>query len=229
VQREVKVSDLQVPPQHKDGFLAVRDLTDDEFGAFVAMLDGIAAVDCFPVDDLVRQAVDSVPRLSKKEAQGIIRALQSVQTGRTIHGDSLTGFANGIATSDSLKLAPEEAALLARRIEILANPPAIGVTAKAADVAREHERIFHSARILTDIRPVFDDDASNPPVGAVVTHTLRIDSFTKGSMEDYFVALDTRDLIQLQTIVNRAIEKNRSLNRVLDSIGFSRFKISEDG
>ena len=62
-----------------------------------------------------------------------------------------------------------------------------------------------------------------------MTHALRIDSYTKGSMEDYFVALDTKDLLQLQTVVNRAIEKNRSLNQVLDSIGFSRFKISEEG
>lgn len=82
---------------------------------------------------------------------------------------------------------------------------------------------------MTDIRPVFGEDASKSPVGAVVTHVLRIDSFRNGSLEDYYVALDNDDLLQLQSAVGRAIDKNQSLNQLMDNIGFSRFQLSEEG
>lgn len=220
--------DLRVPPRHKAGFLAVEDLDEQEFGLVVEALQQDAAPRYVPIDELTRGVTEAVPRLAQREAAGILQALLSVQTGRAVHDNPLEEFASGIASSEDLALSPEAAEKLASRIQTLASIPAMAVTAKALDVAREHDRLFHGARFLTDIRPVFGDSALDPPVGAVVTHVLRIDAFRNGESENYYVALDNSDLMALQQVVSRAIDKNKSLNRVLDAGGFSRFELSEE-
>lgn len=221
--------DIRVPDYHKAGLLTIRDLTDDEFGALANALKQADPAEGTLVDELVHRVTEAVSRLSPRSARGMVRALLSVESARTVHGNTLAGFANSIATSETLDLSPEEAASLATRIELLTEIPAVAVTAKAMSIADEHDRVFHSARILTDIRPVFGDDATQPPVGAVVTQVLRIDAFRHGQLEDYYVALDSQGLSELQAVVRRAVEKNESLNQVLDNIGFSRFNMSEEG
>lgn len=220
---------LKVPPRHRAGFLVLGGLSDEEFATLAKGLEQDGAARYVPVEELARKVTEAVTRLAEREAEGVVRSVLSVQTGRTVHDDSLAEFSLGIATSEDLDLPPDAAGTLAQRIAYLASIPAMAVTAKAMDVAQEHERIFHAARILTDIRPVFGDHALDPPVGAVVTHLLRIDAFRNGQIEDYYVALDNSDLIALKTVVGRAIDKNESLNRVLDGSGFSRFELSEGG
>ncbi|MGH9280945.1 MAG: hypothetical protein ACRD12_23010 [Acidimicrobiales bacterium] len=200
---------------------------DDEVAVLVENL-ATAQPEAIPEDQLVRRVIASVPRLTPAEAKGIVRALLAVQTMRTVHGDSLAGFANDIATSVSLDLQPETAAALATRLERLAETPTIALTAKAMDIAQEHDRVFHTARVVTDIRPVYGDDATEPPFGAVITHVLRIDAFRNGRLEDYYVALDNSNLVHLRHAVDRALEKNDSLGALLDNLGFTQFQLSEE-
>jgi len=219
---------LRVPPRHRAGFLAVKDFTKDEFANVAEALQGDTDARYVPINELTRSVTEAVPRLARRDGESIVQALLSLQTARAIHDNSLEEFASGIASSEDLDLAPEGAQTLANRIQFLASIPALAVTAKALDVAQEHDRVFHRARVLTDIRPVFGDSALDPPLGAVVTHMLRIDAFRNGQAEDYYVALDNSDLIALREVVGRAVDKNKSLNRVLDGSGFSRFELSEE-
>lgn len=217
-----------MPPHHVAGFLVVRDLSDEEYGAVVATFEKANPAEELPVTGLVRRITESVPRLATREARSLIRALLSVESARHVHGHSVGEFADGVASSGTLDLSPEVAAELARRVETLAQVPAIAITAKAIDIADENDRDYHSARIITDLRPVFGDDATQPPVGVVVIHLLRIDAFKNGQVEDYYVALDNADLSELHRVVSRAIDKNASLSQVLDNTGFSRFDPSEE-
>lgn len=180
------------------------------------------------VDRLVSKLTEAAPRITAREARSAVQAILSVESGRVIHDDSLEKFAQGIATSRDLDLPPDTAGLLTERLEVLARLPVIAITAKTKDIASEHDRIFHSARVLTDIRPVFGDDPHQPPLGAVVSHLLRIDVFRHGKLEDYFVALDNSDLVALKAVVDRAIEKNQSLGKILDVSGFARFDLAEE-
>ncbi len=223
-----EVPDIRVPPSQQAGFLAIRDLNDDQFASLRQALAKAEPQERPTITDLVHRVTDSVPDLDPKAARGLVRSLLSVQAGRIVHGDSLTGFVNGIARSDSLGVPPEEAAVLANRIESLAQVPVVAVVAKAIDIAREYDRVYHTARIMTDMRPVFGDDPEAPPVGTIVRHVLRIDAFQNGELENYYVALDSSELRDLQTVIDRAIKKTLSLDRVLDTIGFSRFAVSEE-
>jgi hypothetical protein len=206
--------------------LALHELGDPEYGALFSALQRDESY--LPPERLTQRVTESIPKLGARDAEAVVAALLSVQTGRNNHGASLVDFAQGIATSEDLALSADASERLARRIETLAGLPAMAITAKAMDVAGEHDRLFHTARMLTDVRPVFGDDPLELPVGAVVTHVLRIDAFRNGQLEDYFVVLDNSELMALKAVVDRAIDKNKSLSRLLDVIGFSRFELSEE-
>jgi hypothetical protein len=222
------VPDIRVPERHKPALLSIHSLSDDDFAALVENLHGANQGGPLPISELTLRVTESVPRITAQEARAVLQALLSIEAARVIHGLSHAGFANNIAISAALDLSPEDSAVLATRIESLAQVPVIAITAKAHDVAAEHERSFHTARMLTDIRPVFGDNASEPPLGAVVTHVLRVTAYHNGRFEDYHVALDNHDLVELEKVVRRALDKNQSLNRTLDALGFSRFQIEDE-
>jgi hypothetical protein len=89
-------------------------------------------------------------------------------------------------------------------------------------------RVFHSARILTDIRPVFGRDADVPPIGAVIAHVLKIDYFSQGDSGSLYVSLNNRDLELLRNLVDRAFTKLKTLRAVLESTGLP-FDEAESG
>lgn len=83
--------------------------------------------------------------------------------------------------------------------------------AKALTLRNEYERIVTDTRILTDIRPIFDDDEDEPNVeAAIVNHTLRF-SYTSGDGDhEIHFALDAADLTKLTAQIERALKKDKA-------------------
>jgi hypothetical protein len=68
-------------------------------------------------------------------------------------------------------------------------------------------------------RPVFGSDPAVRPVGAVLTHTLKI-RYHEGDLRDhreFYVVLDSNDLDELRDIIQRAQTKDKSLRELLKS------------
>ncbi len=98
--------------------------------------------------------------------------------------------------------------------------PAVVLPAKARELAFDFERIYTRARILTDIRPVFDD-ARNEIVGANVTQTLRLDYTSRNDLSTSLsLALDMSDIEELRKCCEDALRKaNISRERIEASWG----------
>jgi hypothetical protein len=91
--------------------------------------------------------------------------------------------------------------------------------AKALTLRNEYERILTDTRILSDIRPVFDDDQENPSMrAAIVNHTLRF-TYTAGDGERHesHFALDVDDLEKLKTQIERALKKDKASQRMVEA------------
>jgi hypothetical protein len=100
--------------------------------------------------------------------------------------------------------------------EALVLDETVGTAAKTGPVLTEHERIFLSARVLTDIRPIFHPNLSEKPNAAVIVHMLRIasrDIF--GSHHAEYFALDANDIRVLKNIADRAIRKEETIKALL--------------
>lgn len=96
--------------------------------------------------------------------------------------------------------------------------------AKALRLMNAHERTFISAEVFSDIRPVLQVDGGLEIEAAVVYHTLRVRHTAVDRL--FSVALDSQDLRELKTTIDRAIEKEQILSALLLKAGVKQVKVS---
>ncbi len=82
---------------------------------------------------------------------------------------------------------------------------------KAKDLQYEHENTFCDARIITDLRPVFDADVKSPPTGMVIAHILKLEYHHCGKHTEIHIAIDKDDIQNLMYVLGRACEKADTL------------------
>ncbi len=90
----------------------------------------------------------------------------------------------------------------------------VRAVSKAATLAYEHMHLFRSARLVTDVRPVFDEDAVDID-GAIISHDLRLEYFGRSGSSSLSVTLDTPDLLQLFHQCKRALTKANLTKQIL--------------
>lgn len=106
--------------------------------------------------------------------------------------------------------------------EILSFEKSLGITSKAQSIRMQHDKVFSSSQVLTDIRPVFHSDPERTFEAAVLIHNLKINYRTATDEEEsFFVALDLEDLKKLEAIIKRAIKKERNLSSWLSGANIS--------
>jgi hypothetical protein len=118
--------------------------------------------------------------------------------------------------------------VLSRRLVALLTARDLVAVGKAADIITEYDQVLNLARIISDIRPVFGNNASDDPMGAVIVHTLKIDYFHDNRVNTISFALDADDLADLKRVVDRAQEKQRTLSRTLHRAGLPEFDMTKD-
>jgi hypothetical protein len=137
-------------------------------------------------------------------------------------------MASDAAGSQSSRKSPmtdDQRNLLAARLaRLLGIKASLRITSKALDVLTDADRIFYSAKILTDIRPVFDDEGKEIEA-AVIIHNLRIHFGQDDDHRDFFVALDTNDIKELRAVLDRANKKAESLQKLLSNAKISYLDI----
>lgn len=88
--------------------------------------------------------------------------------------------------------------------------------ARALDLVTEFDKSFHEARIVTDLRPLFEDPSDIQ--GAVIVHTLRIEYHQGGGqIKAFYVTLGASELHQLQSLVQRAVQKSDALRHFAEA------------
>jgi hypothetical protein len=102
---------------------------------------------------------------------------------------------------------------------------ALSLSAKALDVMTDHQRVFMSARVLTDLRPIFRFDVSEAPAAMVPVHTLKCTYRSEGVPRDFYVAMDSIDLANLVETLQRALAKDKSLRSLAEGTNLSVLEI----
>jgi hypothetical protein len=91
-------------------------------------------------------------------------------------------------------------------IKLLVAMPGLVTLAKAVRLQWDHTNVLAETHIITDLRPVFDADASRA-LAAIICHTLRLSYNSEGRTHHIALAVDTGDLQRLQRDVERALKK----------------------
>ncbi len=105
----------------------------------------------------------------------------------------------------------------------------LGVTSKALYIAYQFPRHLHSSRVLTDARPVYTTNPAEPPAAFIINHTLKLEVHDDGEDCDWFLSLSTEDLVGLRKVIDRALEKEKSLKSLMSKTGVPILEWKEDG
>jgi hypothetical protein len=108
-----------------------------------------------------------------------------------------------------------DSGLISDAIDKVSDDHPIAIALKAQTLVYSHQNIFLNAKLITDIRPVFSDDASKIDE-LVVTHMLTLD-YTDGTQRNTVLtlAMDQDDIEVLQLQCERAARKTLTLRNEL--------------
>lgn len=213
---------LRIPDRFIAGFVLMRNLSDSQakavtrvFGVGVASRRGSTSL-----RSLSEEIARDLPDFEIEDAQQLVLALASLRGELGTSDDSVEALAARIAMSTSLP-APENPAdseRLAGFLARLLSAPSLILATATVDLASEAEQSFLSARTVTDIRPVFDRDATKRPLGALIMTNIRIDYYDpSGDVGSHYITLSADDLTELESVLTRAGEKIATLQTLLEN------------
>lgn len=106
-------------------------------------------------------------------------------------------------------------------IRLLSSGSPISVSAKGAELLVDQALILCSTRIITDMRPIFNDSADDVS-GILTFHTLALRCHEGSSAHrNIYVALDDKDLANLREQIERAESKEKCLRQRLAGGGYT--------
>jgi hypothetical protein len=113
-----------------------------------------------------------------------------------------------------------------RLTRIFGGGKGFNITMKALDVLTDQDRTFYHAKILTDIRPVFNP-SGDAVDASIIVHNLRIHFGENSEHKDFYVALDTSDIQSLREVLDRADAKAKCLQGLLKTSGIAYLDAEE--
>ena len=210
---------LNIPKRDSAGIASIINLPDASVELLIKAL--INAPNLSDADEMAKHISSEVSSISLEQLTTIIDTLYSIYHLREFSGVSFSRFLDdlidGIATSSYPELDSKniEFNSLRQRFEKLLNIDTLKIISKAARLQSDGERLYCSSKILSDIRPVFREDPSVRPVGAVITHTLKITCHVGKDLEEFHVVLDSYELELLKDVIIRACVKDETLRALM--------------
>lgn len=166
--------------------------------------------------DVISSVIQRVQSLPPSAIEEIVEALFGLSVGQFGSEVSMLEFVEDVA-GVLPESEGEKRELFKQRLKDLLDAGCLRVGAKAYDLIFEHEHNYLSARVLTDLRPVFGESPDAAPIGAMIVHTLKINYVQASQHQTFFVALDARDIKKLTETLERAKSKASSLKTMLAS------------
>lgn len=197
---------LTIPKSERSGLAILREMPTETFAAF------LAEVERSPVPP------SNIPGVSPDDTKLAFAAVSSMGQVRAYHDVPLDEFVSDVceALIEYEQLKPTEEPQFRDRLMRLLNIESLNITAKAAVLQGEFAFTFCSARIMTDIRPVFREDVLASPPAAVITHTLKIDYHgAMGHLHELYLGIRPQDITEIRDVLDRAEKKIKSLESML--------------
>lgn len=208
---------LSPGPEQLRDLATVRDLGEE---LLQKVIDKLSSLDTAIKPSEIQQGLDDVLPDRPDEVRALMNVLMSLYTLRRQRDldekELLEGLHNGIVTSGAWN-----AKELSRWKDLepfllkLFSSSTLWSVVKALDLSYDYSNLLQTANILTDIRPVFNDDASMIK-GSVVSYTLRIYYSTlAGDRESLSIALDEKDVMKLRGLCDRALRKAQTAKKFM--------------
>jgi hypothetical protein len=105
---------------------------------------------------------------------------------------------------------------------------AIHTTVKSLELLYDYANLATSSNVITDVRPVFDDEADHV-IGAIVSFTLRLSYQNGNSANSLSLAMDAEDVRKLQEQCKRALKKAETARTQFSGSNASETRVEISG
>ncbi len=213
---------LRIPEQYRSGLAKLRSLSDESFEKLLVALQKSPPM--VKAEELSDRVAPEVPGIAKNDLGKIIRTLSSLYFVRVDAEVSTKRLASDVCAAmqstgdEELKLSEPEQPKFKDRLEKLLSVDSLSHASKAVGLRGDFARLFCDAKILTDLRPIFAKP-EEPPVGAVITNTLKLGYHEGRNHREFYLTLDAEDISNLRKVLIRAESKAKSLKALLEKIG----------
>lgn len=209
---------ISVPDTYHSGIDVLTRITEDQFSQLLSSIE--SATPALFASGLASQIAPSIEGVKSRDVREVVDSLIAMYAVRTRLNipvaDFATSISNAIDDFGEEDFSEEDKSRLANRLtQLLEIEKPLGITAKANDILTEHEHVFCTARILTDIRPIYQADLASTPSEAVITHTLKLTYHHDREHKEFYVALDSDDLQTLKAAIERAEFKEQGAKSLL--------------
>jgi hypothetical protein len=205
----------KIPDDYQKAFKSLVDLPEKDLEALVGALRVTSPT--LLVTDM-SAGVAQTTGIAETVVRTILRLLGSLARGRAAAHQSVEVFLPGVRrtlaagqalTTDELE---KHWPRISRHIADALNTKAISISSKAMSVLVSNERVLCNSRVLSDMRPVFDDDIE--PAGFLILHQLKLafhdnDDYDRTSY--IYLALERSDLVRLKDSIDRALKKHSKI------------------
>lgn len=221
------VKPLKVPERHLPAFQSLFRMQQDDFAHLLSVLD---AADPTNTPNSLAESIHQETELSVSSARALLDAvLELVALGQRSLSSS-GHMAARVAASSQFTDGDDKREEFRERTKQLLGSDLIRLHSKVSSIGSEYERVFVNSQILTDLRPIFNDEVSeNPePEAALLSHTLSLHFIGSDRRHDnFYIVLDDSDLRVLYQMINRALQKASSLRLKLKESGLIHMQTEE--
>jgi hypothetical protein len=216
---------LDIPEREASYIAAIQKLPSASMEKLI-----LALVNAPPTSNpkkMAERITEQVPSVPVERLGGMLDTLYTLYHIRELSGvpypQFLEDLIEGLRKDRNVQLTERQLKKLSAPLKRLMDIEALKTIAKAARLQRDGERLYCAGKTLSDIRPVFGNDPAARPLGAVLTHTLKI-AYHQGSERlEFHVILDSTDLEELAEVIQRAKDKDKALRELLKSTKLPSF------
>jgi hypothetical protein len=219
---------LRIPDAYADGLRQLASLSAEDYKSIASALEKVPPR--LKSSELAESLQDAVPSIALTDLRKIIETASSFATSfgpqeevtidqfvtdllEAMHGDpDRFGEPPKLGWDDFRE---EIASLLASKT--------LRLSSRADDIQHEQTNLFTGARILSDIRTVFDAETVEPQA-ALVIHQMKITYFHNGEYQDIYIAMDNADLRSLRAVIERAERKTDQLKTLISKASLNYFE-----
>lgn len=205
---------INVPQSQRPGITELANLSADAYASVVECVrDSGIYVDPGELIEHASKRIASHTALGPVILNAII-GLRGLVDSYSISIDEVVAGVIADAAAKNYVEMPRREVLARRLTELLVARP-VTLTAKAYSLVVADAAPFSDVRIVSDVRPIFQDTEDNLEFsGSVIVHHLKIG--TSGQADDFHSTLTVSDLVKLKKAVDRALEKDQRLRDVLE-------------
>jgi hypothetical protein len=213
---------VNIPDQAKPLFELLALMPEEDFDAIRNALN--AAPPNLRPEKFSAEVKNILPGVNRivDLVEAIVGLSRSPRDSSVTIDELVNAVAEAVITRRKAQQPPIDQAVLVHRLVTLLGINSVKLYARASNVQHQYEDVFLSARIISDIRTVFESHDTKP-LGAMVVHNLKITSLHGEHTQNKFFALDNLDLELLQQCIDRAREKTKSLETIIEESRLTYF------